>query len=274
MSKPIRLVGLDLDGTVLRHDHSISPRTAEAIRRANEQGCMVIPATGRPLRGVPDEFLNIPGVVWVLTANGATVTDRTGKHEPLHFWIPIEHWFKARELTAHLDRVIDLFVNGTAYNNQSLMDTAEKWAPPGMADYIRRSRQGVPDLAEFARTLTGVEKCNMFFEKPEERLEAKRILEESGLFAVTSSAPNNLELNAAGVNKGRSLLALGELLGLDREQVMACGDSSNDWAMLKAVGLGVAMGNADEETKAIADVTTATNEEDGVALAIETYVLR
>lgn len=269
----IKLVGLDLDGTVLHNDHTIGPRTAGAIRRANEQGCLVIPATGRPLRGVPRDFLSIPGVNWAVTANGATVTDLTGAHEPLHFWIPVENWFLAKKLTAHLNCVLDLFVDGCAYNNESLMEKAEEWAPPGMADYIRQSRRSVPDVTEFARTLTGVEKANLFFYDPSQRMEARRILKETGLFAVTSSAPNNLELNAAGVNKGRALLELAKIMGWQKQQVMACGDSDNDAAMLQAVGLGVAMGNASPEIKALAHYVTASNEEDGVARALEKFVL-
>ena len=90
---------------------------------------------------------------------------------------------------------------------------------------------------------------------------------------VTSSLPTNLELNAGGVNKGRGLLALAKALGFAREQVMACGDSGNDAAMLKAVGLGVAMGNATPDILAAADAVTDTNDRDGVAKALERFVL-
>ena len=101
----------------------------------------------------------------------------------------------------------------------------------------------------------------------------EKLLEKSGRFEVTSSIPNNLELNGKGVDKGKALLALAGILGLERAQVMACGDSSNDVAMLRAAGLGVAMGNATPEALAAADVQTASNDEDGVALAIRRYVL-
>ena len=90
---------------------------------------------------------------------------------------------------------------------------------------------------------------------------------------MTSSLPTNLELNAGGVNKGRGLLALAKALGFAREQVMACGDSGNDAAMLKAVGLGVAMGNATPDILAAADAVTDTNDRDGVAKALERFVL-
>lgn len=85
--------------------------------------------------------------------------------------------------------------------------------------------------------------------------------------------PRNLEVNAPGVTKGRGLLALAAELGLDRRQVMACGDSGNDLEMIRAAGLGVAMGNASPDVLAAADVITLDNNHDGVAAAIETYVL-
>ena len=82
-----------------------------------------------------------------------------------------------------------------------------------------------------------------------------------------------MELNAPGVSKGPGLMALANALGLDRREVMAVGDSGNDRTMIELAGLGVAMGNATDEVKQAADAVTADNEHDGVAQAIERYVL-
>ena len=85
---------------------------------------------------------------------------------------------------------------------------------------------------------------------------------------------NNIEVNAKGVNKGRGLLLLGELLGIGSEEIMAVGDGSNDIAMLREAGLGVAMENATDEVKAAADVITLSNDREGAAAAIEKYILQ
>ena len=90
---------------------------------------------------------------------------------------------------------------------------------------------------------------------------------------MTESFLNNIEVNAAGVSKGKSLVNLGKLLGITREEIMACGDGTNDMNMLQEVGLGVDMANAVDEVKRAADVITASNDEEGVAEAIEKYVL-
>ena len=90
---------------------------------------------------------------------------------------------------------------------------------------------------------------------------------------IASSIERNLELSAPGVTKGRGLMALAEHLGLTPDQVMAVGDSGNDLTMVQLAGLGVAMGNATREVLAAADAVTADNDHDGVAEAIEKYVL-
>ena len=95
----------------------------------------------------------------------------------------------------------------------------------------------------------------------------------AGPTEITTSLDSNLEINAPGVTKGSALLALAEHLGLARSQLMAMGDSGNDLAMLQAAGLGIAMGNATEEVKAAADAVSTDNNHDGVAVAIEKYVL-
>ena len=83
----------------------------------------------------------------------------------------------------------------------------------------------------------------------------------------------NVEITAATANKGHSLLKLAGKLGIMPEQIMVCGDTMNDRTMFEAAGLAVAMGNADEEIKAMADDVTLSNDEDGVAVAIEKWVL-
>ena len=85
---------------------------------------------------------------------------------------------------------------------------------------------------------------------------------------------NNIEINDEGVNKGTALIELGKMLGIERAEIMACGDGDNDVDMLREVGFGVAMANADEKTKAAADYITVSNEEQGAARAIEQFVLR
>ena len=98
-------------------------------------------------------------------------------------------------------------------------------------------------------------------------------LEREGVFELVGSLQYNIEINAVGVNKGTGLVNLGKMLGIRREEIMACGDGDNDIAMLKEVGFGVAMANAEEKVKAVADYITESNNDEGAAKAIEKFVL-
>ena len=91
---------------------------------------------------------------------------------------------------------------------------------------------------------------------------------------MTSSFQNNLELNWITADKGKGLMHLAEHLGLDASDTIAFGDSSNDLSMLRAAGIGVAMGNASEEVKSACDAVTLTNDQDGVAAYLEQLLLR
>ena len=241
---------------------------------ALDLGCKVVPATGRPVSGVPKELLALPGIDYAVTANGATVFRLTDLEPVFTQWIPQKDMLAAWAAIADLRCMRDVFVLGKAYNAEGDLARVERWAPPGMAAYLRARSNMVESLDAFAATQTAFEKGNLFFLDEDERQEARRRLEALDLFEITSSVSNNLELNAKGVNKGKALLALGELLGLGRGQIMACGDAGNDLEMLRAVGLGVAMGNAEPDIKAAASWVSATNEEDGVALAVEKFVLQ
>lgn len=269
----IKLVGLDIDGTLLNSAHQITPRTRAAIEAAIAAGCRVVPATGRPWGGIPAGFVEIPGVDWAVTANGASLVDLRRGEIVCRHWMTREDWFLIKDLTADFDRVMDLFVDGWGYNSAARLEQAEEWAPRGMADYMRASRRSVADAEEMARRSPMIEKANVFFTDPAQRLAAWQRLEACGRFEVSASSATGIELNAKGTHKGACLLDLGRRLGIGAENIMACGDSGNDLPMLRAVGLGVAMGNASPEVRAAARFVTASNDEDGVALAIERFVL-
>lgn len=269
----IRLVGLDIDGTLLNSTGQLTRRTEKAIRACIEAGCHVVPASGRPWGGLPGAFTSIPGVDWAVTANGATLVDLAAGQVAERRWMSREDWFFAWDLTAGFDRVMDLFLDGWGYSETAKLARAEEWAPAGLAGYLRSSRRAVEDVPAFARQQAAIEKANLFFTDPAQRLEAWRLLEESGRFEVSSSSAVGIELNAKGVDKAEGLFALGRRLGIEPAFIMACGDSGNDLPMLRRAGVGVAMGNAAPEVKAAARFVTDTNDNDGVAKALERFVL-
>lgn len=271
----IRLIALDLDGTVFDDQKRISPRTLAALRAALDKGVDVIPATGRTLTGVPEEFLHMQGVRYALTSNGANViqlnTGRSVVRLPFATADALALLAALRPFAGSLS----LFVDGKCYTDRENAARVDACCPPELLAYVRRSRVLTDDLEEVIRLSAGlVEKFSILYPDIATRDAAwAAALAACPDAEATTSVPKNLELNAPGVSKGKGLMALAKALALGRDQVMACGDSGNDLTMIQQAGLGVAMGNATPEVLAAADVVTDDNNHDGVAAAIEKYVL-
>ena len=262
--KDIRLVALDLDGTVFNDKKEITPRTLAAIRAACARG-------GRTASGIPAAFTSIPGVRYALTSNGASVVDLTTGEQLVNQPFGTEQALKIYDLLEQGGGMMSIFIGGKSYTTRANAENHMDVVPENLKSYFRTTRIEVDDMHATLRTHAHeIEKYSMLYHDEAERDAAWRAIEAAcpGV-EVTSSLPRNMEVNAPGVTKGSGLLAL----GLTRAQTMAVGDSGNDRAMIEAAGLGVAMGNATDDIREIADVTTDDNNHDGVAAAIEKYVL-
>ena len=237
----IRLIALDLDGTVFDDEKRISARTLQAIRAALDRGVDVVPATGRQAGGIPAEFLQMPGVRYALTANGASVVELASGRSVVR--LPFDDVLAQQVLAAvqPFGGVIVVFIDGACYGDPDSAARVESTCPPALLPYVRASRQVVPDMPACLAAHPGqVEKFSILYGDAATRDAAWAAVAAACPGAeITSSVPCNLEVNAPGVNKGRGLMALAAELGLDPAQVMACGDSGNDLAMIRLAGLGV-----------------------------------
>ncbi len=271
----IRLVALDLDGTVFNDQKEITPRTLAAIQAALQKGVVVLPATGRTVAGVPEQFIKIPGVRYALTSNGASVVDLQTQEKLVNLPFDAALAQRAYDVVAPFGGMMSIFIDGNSYTTSENAESSLDMVPPNLRDYFRTTRIEVPDMhATMQQYPNDVEKFSIMYRTEAERNAAwQAVAKACPEIEITSSLERNMELNAPGISKGRGLMALAERLGLALDEVMAVGDSGNDLTMLEAAGLGVAMGNATEEIKQAADVITADNNHDGVAEAIEKYVL-
>lgn len=271
----IRLVALDLDGTVFNDEKIITPRTVAAIRAALQKGVVVLPATGRPVSGVPEQFTSIPGVRYALTSNGASVVNLETQEKMVSLTFDGPMSLRTYDVVAPFGGMLSIFIDGKSYTPREGADDHIDTAPANLRQYFRSSRIVVDDMHATLRAHQHeIEKFSILYPTEAQRDAAwQAVAKACPRLEITSSIERNMELNAPGVSKGRGLMALAERLGLARDQVMAIGDSGNDLTMLEAAGLGVAMGNATEEIKHASDVVTADNNHDGVAEAIEKYVL-
>jgi hypothetical protein len=275
MSK-MKLIAIDLDGTLFDSHGQISKRSIETIRRAGESGINVAISTGRPLVGIPFEKIEGTGMRYAITTNGASIYDITTKQclyeDPMdeELFIPIvTQLFK-------YDLHMDAFIEGKAYGTERGLKNSDRLdVPPSLKDYIINTRTHLKDLPGFIKeNHLSVQKMTLNF-YPDgtggytDRDKAESFLVSHPGVDVVSGGFHNLEFTKVGVNKGVGLYRLAKILGIDAHDTMAIGDTENDLSIILAAGIGVAMGNATDEVKAEASYVTSSNDEDGVALAIE-----
>ena len=275
MKMEYKLLGFDLDGTILTGEKKLTARTKRALEEAIAQGMIVLPATGRPFSGIPKEIMEVKGIRYALTSNGARIVDAKDGTIVYEKPVPKEITEKILDIYDKYDTLQEIYFQGVGYiSEHDLQRVDQMMESPAMAEYVRSTRKVVKNIRETARQLPGgVDKVHAIFADQSEKMCALRELEQMGQVTVTRALSNNIEVNAAGVNKGSGLVELGKRLGIEREEIMAFGDGDNDEPMLREAGFGVAMANAEEKVKAAADYITESNEEDGVAKAIERFVL-
>ena len=180
------------------------------------------------------------------------------------------------EITEKYDTLQEAYFDREVYAQEDQLQEIWRYHKnPHMWEYVRSTRTVVPSIVKwYGEAERDADKLQLMFADMQDIERARKELEEIPGLVLTGSLGNNIEINAQGIDKGIGMIELGHRLGIDRDEIMACGDGDNDLEMLKAVGFGVAMGNAEESVKAVADYVTDTNEEEGVAKAVEKFALR
>ena len=276
----IRMVGLDLDGTLFNSRKELTEHTRQVLERAIARGIVIVPATGRPRTGLPGVLAEMDGIRYAIVTNGAAVYDLKENRCIYEKYMDKEASAELLRRTRDLQTVQGAFVGPWGYMEEIDRQRIEQLSlVEEMKNYLRSSRKVVDSLPEFVlRETQGPQKLVMMFLKdqngqPIDSEEAVRITEEYEQFAFVSGGVGNIEIMDRAVGKGTALLELGRQLGIGQEEIMAVGDSENDLDMIRKAGLGVAMANSEEIVCRHADVLTLSNDEDGAAAAIEQYVL-
>ncbi len=274
MAQKIKLILLDLDGTLLTRAKTISPRNYAALERCAKAGIHIVPSTGRFYEGMPEVVRALPFVRYVVAVNGAQVYDVKEDNVLCRAEIPPE---QAAEVFRELDTlpvIYDCYQNNWGYMSERLYARIDEFiTEPAVKRMVKELRRPVPDLTDYI--LSGqhsVQKIQMFFADMNRRAaELQRLPRVFPTLAVSSAITNNIEINAQKANKGEALRFLCRHLNLSTAEAMAMGDGTNDLSMIKVAGVGVAMAAADPALLTAADFITADAEEDGVARAIERF---
>lgn len=264
-----QLIALDMDGTLLNEDKIISQRTHEAISALKLLGKKVVLATGRPIHGVL-RYLHELNLFdehdYVVTYNGALVQNTKNYQvlldRPLSLDAYKELYALSQELGVHIHALTDKSVLTPKNNPYTEIESSINSMP-----IIEGTVLEVPKDTLIVKV--------MFIDEPEILEAAVQKLPDwvKEKYSILRSTPYFLEFLDPSVNKGAGVEAIVDKLGLKQHQVICVGDAGNDLAMIEYAKLGVAMGNATDEVKAVADYVTYSNDDDGVAHVIEKFML-
>lgn len=263
----IKLVAVDMDDTLLDGTLKVSPRTCDAINKAHEQGVLVTICTGRMFSSALPFAQKLNMKAPIITYNGGMIQSALTKEMLFHKTIAPD---VAGEIVA-LFREKGWYLQSYLDDELYVVERCEK-----AKLYERMAGVSAIPVGEKFYSMRHEPTKMLALAQPHEILEIQEIINKEfagEIFAATSKS-TYLELTHPSVNKGHALGLLAESLNISREEVMAIGDSNNDVPMLEYAGLGVAMGNATDKIKAVAQAVTGHNNAHGVAEAIEKYVLK
>lgn len=280
MAEPIRIVALDLDGTLLDSQKRLSDRSRAALAHAAEAGALIVPTTGRFFGMMPPAVRDLPFVRYAITINGAQVYDRATDTAIVREEIPLDAALAIMEILDRHDVVYDCYRQNWGWMTAALQDKAADYATDDhYLRMIREFRKPVPELKAHLRATAAdgdVQKMMLFARRGDAAAAQDELAaiarEVAAAFPdvkITSSTANNLEINSAAAHKGRALARFADHLGLSLANCAAFGDGMNDFTMVEAAGLGVAMANAAPEVKRVAKLVTRSNDDDGVARVLE-----
>lgn len=260
-----------MDGTLLNDRHQISEKVKQTLAKAMRQWIKIVLCSGRPIHGMEpyiDELnLNLEGD-YAIAYNGALVQDTSTKEAIIEISLHHHDLEKLYELSLELETPIHFFDTEALYtpnqdiNKYTIMESYLNNVP---LHYRRVEDIPVDTLLPKIMFINEPEKLNQVIQALPSELNEQ--------YTIVQSAPFFLEFVHSDTSKGFAVKKLAEKLGIKQEEVMTIGDNGNDLSMIKYAGCGVAMANAIPEIKVAADFETLTNNEDGVAHAIEKLVL-
>ena len=266
------LLAADMDGTVINSQNRISARVEQAIHAAIAAGNEVLFATGRcPAEAQP--FLEkFPDMRYIICANGALVLDLQTGETLYEAVLPAETAEQVLAAVSDTDHIEIFYIGNDLYLDERVRDRLEHYHCGPFRVLLEECATWVEDARALCRQEADrLRKINFFFHDPEEYRAVGARLAVLPV-AFPSGSPMDYEVSAPGISKGMGLWMLCQRLGIDLRQTIACGDAGNDVDMIRAAGLGVAMGNALPVLKETADLIAAPCDEDGVAEIIQMYL--
>ena len=270
-SKEIKLIALDLDGTVLTDNNTLSDRVKRSLERAIQSGIEVVAASGRPYGSMPKNVLGIKGLNYSITSNGAAVHDNSGRR--IHSTLVSENdVISLLKITEGHDLIFEAYVKGLTYTDSRYTSNPLKYGcSEAYVDYVKASHGHIDNMREFIynhrKELDSIE---IICTNAKKRAHIRQLAEDitSG-FYITSSSENFIEFMDKSATKGNAVNWLCNYLDVKTENTCACGNADNDADMIEQSGFGAAVENASRLCLDCADIIVPSNNNDGVARLIE-----
>jgi len=259
-----KLIALDLDGTLLNDRHEITPQTRETVRRAHDEGAKIVLCTGRgPMSTLPIlDMLGLEGTV--ITHNGAATVYSEGRKLLHEFsFVPgerAEAFRYMREKGLHFDvcTPFEMYVESMSPEEKAMY--AKFYVEPEVIEDVT----SLPEIVKLTISSASADLITV----TQRELNANNLL---GGLNVIRSGDYFIDVMHEQATKGNALKHFADSLNIPSEQVLAIGNYYNDLEMIRFAGLGIAMDNSPAQVKDEADAVTASNNEDGVAAALNKY---
>ena len=269
--KEIKLIALDLDGTVLTDSNTLSDRVKRSLERAIHSGIEVVAASGRPYGSMPKNVLGIEGLNYSITSNGAAVHDNSGRR--IHSTLVSENdVISLLKITEEYDLIFEAYVKGLTYTDSRYTSNPLKYGcSEAYVDYVKASHGHIDNMREFIynhrKELDSIE---IICTNAKKRAHIRQLVEDSTSgFYITSSSENFIEFMDKSATKGNAVNWLCNHLDVSKENTCACGTADNGADMIEQAGFGAAVENASKLCLDCADIIVPSNNNDGVARLIE-----
>ena len=272
----IRCIALDLDRTTLNSEGHLSGDNRKAIEQAVSSGIQIAVASGRSLDSLPGEVMEIPGIRYAITSNGAAVYDLKEGVCLRQYKLKAEAVRDILRWTQGEDVTFEAFIDGKPYAEKAYVEDPVRFgAMPRSIPYIQGTRKPTEDMRSFIREHEGELDCIDVVVKSEKYKQRlwKTLEKQVRDVYITSSVKQLLEISDVNAGKDTAAEFLIRYLGMSREELAGFGDGHNDSGLLKYAGIGFAVANASKECREAADRIVASNDEDGVAEGID-YILK
>lgn len=271
----IKIITLDLDGTLMSPDHlTVSKRNRKALKAAHDKGVKITISTGRTLSIMGDVCVQVPQVDYVMYSNGAAVLDRRANK---NIYSRLMDWDFCSGVLDYLNEkpvFYEVYVDGFSYVQLNKAEFfIEDLLPAEFVDSLMGNMNACDNVKELVSG-RNIEKITIYSGDKDIFNKMWNHFEKMENISLTSSMHANIEITKSGVDKGTALDGMCRTLGIDKSEAMCFGDAGNDIPMLKYAGYSFAMGNGTDECKKAAKYITLTNAEDGVADAVEKFILK